>query len=114
MKYINLTPQDVVLSSGKTFPATGIVAGVVMYHLKADWVIKEHKDNIPWYMLQTDMFINLPEPKEGTMYIVSPAVLYAGSILDRHDLVTPAYDHPDVIRNKKGIQCVPGFIYSIY
>ena len=57
---------------------------------------------------------NLPEPKRGTMYIVSAMVLGVEKQkyinLRRKDLVAPATGHPDCIRKDGFIVSVPGFV----
>ena len=57
---------------------------------------------------------NLPEPKRGTMYIVSAMVLGAENSKPRcsrrTDLVSPATGHPDCKRENGFIVSVPGFV----
>ena len=57
---------------------------------------------------------NLPEPKRGTMYIVSAMVLSAEKgkhiNLRRKDLVAPATGHPECKRENGFIVSVPGFV----
>ena len=57
---------------------------------------------------------NLPEPKRGTMYIVSAMVLSAENAKPksyrRKDLIAPATGHPDCIRKDGFIVSVPGFV----
>lgn len=48
---------------------------------------------------------NLPEPEEGTIYIVSAMVLAAAKEKGRTDVV-----HPDCIRKDGFIVSVPGFV----
>jgi hypothetical protein len=51
----------------------------------------------------------LPEPVEGTIFIVSGMLLAACP--ERKDLVAPATGHPGAVRNEKGhIVSVPGFV----
>ncbi len=51
----------------------------------------------------------LPAPEAGVIYIVSAMVLSAAK--DRTDLVAPATNHQDTVRNEKGhIVSVPGFV----
>lgn len=57
--------------------------------------------------------INLPEPKEDTIYIVSLIVLSAAEQKGRKDCVAPASGHPKCIRNEQGhIVSVPCFVKS--
>lgn len=49
---------------------------------------------------------NLPEPEEGTIYIVSAAAKEKG----RTDVVAPATGHPDCKRENGFIVSVPGFV----
>ena len=53
---------------------------------------------------------NLPEPEEGTIYIVSAMVLAAAKEKGRTDVVAPATGHPDCIRKDGFIVSVPGFV----
>lgn len=53
---------------------------------------------------------NLPEPEEGTIYIVSAMVLAAAKNKGRTDVVAPATGHPDCIRKDGFIVSVPGFV----
>lgn len=53
---------------------------------------------------------NLPEPEEGTIYIVSAMVLAAAKEKGRTDVVAPATGHPDSIREDGFIVSVPGFV----
>ena len=53
---------------------------------------------------------NLPEPEEGTIYIVSAVVLAAAKNKGRTDVVAPATGHPDCIRKDGFIVSVPGFV----
>lgn len=99
MKKINLTPHAIVLNDGTVFEPSGTVARV----------------SASFEEVETGMFrqvfgnvIDLPEPEEGTLFIVSALVF---SATDRKDVIAPATGHNDVIRNDKGqIMSVPGFI----
>lgn len=53
---------------------------------------------------------NLPEPEEGTIYIVSAMVLAAAKEKGRTDVVAPATGHPDCKRENGFIVSVPGFV----
>lgn len=53
---------------------------------------------------------NLPEPEEGTIYIVSAMVLAAAKEKGRTDVVAPATGHPDCVRENGFIVSVPGFV----
>ena len=56
----------------------------------------------------------LPEPEEGTIYIVSAMVLAANNSKPRcrGDLVAPATGHPECKRENGFIVSVPGFVRS--
>lgn len=98
--FINLTPHAVRLNNGTEFPASGTIARVTSSFtaFDADGVAKVVFGEVQ----------NLPEPVEGTLYIVSALVLAASK---RADLVAPATGHPEAVRNDKGqIVSVPGFV----
>lgn len=102
MKYINLTKHAINLSDGRAFEPSGQWANVEStYGTIVDDVA--HKVN--------GAIQNLPDPVEGVRYIVSGVILDAlnGS---RDDVVGPASDHPDTVRNEKGhVVSVPCFRY---
>ena len=105
MRYINLTPHDVsVQTEGcfSTFSASGVIARVESRH-----VISSKYDEIPLFSVEYGDVYGLPEPEEGTLYIVSLLVMQASS---RTDLVAPASGHPDVVRVNGQIHSVPGFV----
>ena len=87
MKIVNLTSYDLKVYDEKResytiIPKSGSVA----------WVPMEHEDRgrfgtIPIYLPHVDGVRNLPDPSEGTLYIVTLAVRLACP--DRTDLVSP-------------------------
>ena len=87
MKVINLTPHDVNFCDEngnviKRYWANGRVARVAN-----GWETIGHVNGIP-IVERTDMrIVNLPEPREDTMYIVSNIVL--NFCKDRTDLLAP-------------------------
>ena len=100
MKFVNLTPHAISLNCGTTFPPSGIVARVSTRHTPFDG------DGIA--ELSFGEVADLPDPEEGTIYIVSGLVASAAK---RADVVSPATGHPDTVRNEKGhIVSVPGFV----
>jgi hypothetical protein len=100
--YINVTPHEVALNDGRVFPPSGIVARVGQYFTNTS-----DPDIVnSWW----GEVVFLPEPVEGTIYIVSGIVHSAIKGL-RDDCVCPATGHKDVVRNDKGqIVSVPFFI----
>lgn len=101
IEFINLTPHDIVLNDGRVFRASGTVARVSSTHTPFD---ENGVCRVSFGEVE-----NLPEPKDGTMFIVSGMV--AAAAVDRTDLVSPATGHRDAVRNDKGqIVSVPGFV----
>lgn len=104
-EFINLTPHNIVLNDGTIYPATGKIARVVNSFTNfCNGIAKVFYGDIE----------NLPEPKRGTMYIVSAMVLGAENAKPRccrrKDLVAPATGHPDCRRENGFIVSVPGFV----
>lgn len=102
--YVNLTPHIVRLNDGRVFLPTGKVARVnIGYHVPA-W---KHQHNVPVFVTDDGAdIIDLPDPVEGTCYIVSLVVL---QFSHRADILAPATGHPKVIRDENGqIYSVPG------
>lgn len=99
MNIINLTPHDVVLNDGTTFPPSGKVARVTTNYYKVGGIFTE---------VSYGEVVNLPPEQPDTVYIVSAIVSGA---TDRKDVVCPATSHPKCIRNEKGqIVSVPYLI----
>ena len=101
MRFINVTPHPIVLNDGRVFEPSGIVPRVSQ-------VISSFNDDL----IATQSFgeiQGLPAPEAGVVFIVSAMVLSAAK--DRSDLVAPATNHQDTVRNEKGhIVSVPGFV----
>ena len=99
MNFVNLTPHAISLNDGTVFNPSGNVARVSATFTEFENGICHQKFG--------DV-TGLPDPQEGTMFIVSALVLAA---TDRDDIVAPATGHPQCVRNDKGqIMSVPGFI----
>ena len=104
-KFINLTPHDIKLNDGTIYPATDKVARVEnTFSNFCCGISKVFYGEIE----------NLPEPEDGTYYIVSAMVLAANNSKPkcrrRGDLVSPATGHPDCKRENGFIVSVPGFV----
>ena len=103
VNFINCTPHAIKLNDGRVFEPSGTVARVAQ-------TISEFDDNriaVQSFGVVTD----LPEPKEGTYYIVSAMVLERAQIEGRCDVVAPATGHKDCVRDENGrILSVPGFL----
>ena len=101
VNFVNCTPHDITLNDGTVIPASGNVARVSASFTEFDenGVCKQVFGEVQ----------GIPEPKEGTRYIVSGLVMQASP---RTDLVAPATGHPDCVRSedKKVILSVPGFV----
>lgn len=112
VKFVNLTPHDVVLcpepQSKIVIPKSGTVARVATRKTKVSEIAIEDK-KIPVYEIQYGNIEGLPEPQPGVIYIVSLLVLQAvrGS---RSDVVAPDTSPDSAIRDNSGnIICVKGF-----
>lgn len=102
MNFINLTPHPIKLNDGRVFEPTGQVARVSATFTEAIGDICSQ---------EFGQVENVPEPVQGTKYIVSNIVLQAAKAQGRTDLVAPATGHPNTIRNEKGwIVSVPCFV----
>jgi hypothetical protein len=100
--FINCTPHDILWNDGTVFSKSGTIARVsATFSGFANGVCDQ-----VFGLVQ-----DLPEPQEGTMWIVSAIVLTAAKMQGRTDCVAPATGHPDCLRNAAGhILSVPGFV----
>jgi len=100
--FINCTPHDILWNDGTVFPKSGTIARVsATFSGFTNGVCDQ-----VFGLVQ-----DLPEPQEGTMWIVSAIVLTAAKVQGRTDCVAPATGHPDCLRNAAGhILSVPGFV----
>ena len=97
-KLVNLTPHEIVLVRGDArivIPPSGVVARVatarrVVATLEVDGV------EIPVNRVEFGQVENLPEPSEGTFYLVSSLV--AQALPGREDLLVP----DDTVRDERG------------
>lgn len=100
-KFINLTPHTITINNGIEYHPSGKVARVA------------NKFSNFCCGIATVFYgeiENLPEPEEGTIYIVSALVLAAAKEKGRTDIVAPATGHPDCVRKDGFIVSVPGFV----
>ena len=115
MQIVNLTPHDVHIFNQegteiiRTYPVTKDSEGkVIQARVDEKSTIVEDTDGIPTVDKTYTHPINLPEPQEGTVYIVSAIVLSALKGR-RTDLVCPDTGPNSVVRNDKTILGVRGF-----
>ena len=104
-KFINLTPHTITINNGTQYHPSGKVARVEnKFSNFCCGISKVFYGEIE----------NLPEPEDGTYYIVSAMVLAANNSKPkcrrRGDLVSPATGHPDCKRENGFIVSVPGFV----
>ena len=92
VKFINCTPHEVVLNDGTTFAPSGVCPRISSGYTEPD----ANGVATPTF----GEVEGLPEPQEGTLYIVSGMVLSA--VKDRDDLVAPATSHPKSVRFSDG------------
>ena len=91
---VNLTAHTLnEMATGTEIPPSGIVARVEQNNVK----VTEY-NGIPVYKTEYGELIGLPEPKEGTIYIVSAMALNAVPEW-RQDVYAPGY----LKRNEEGI-----------
>lgn len=100
MKVINLTPHNVNICDEygnviNTYEASGIEARV-----RHGWDTFDYVDGIPVVVRKNERIVDLPEPEEGVMYIVSNIVL--DYCKNRFDLIAPV---KQVKRNGRVIGC---------
>ena len=98
MKIINCTPHDVNLiteSENITFPRSGIIPRLTEQQVKINSVTVNGIE-IDIMKKSFNEVEGLPEPENGTTYIVS--ALIAGACPGRTDLIIPN----DTIRDEKG------------
>jgi hypothetical protein len=107
MKIVNMTPHPINLNGGPEFPPSGTVARV-----NAVYEDLNGRD-FPSFRRDRGEIINLPSVTEGTVFIVSGLVFDEAVRQGRTDVIAPATDHPDVVRNERGhIVSVPGFVVA--
>jgi hypothetical protein len=96
MDIINLTPHKVTVVDGNgevlnEFPPSGMAARVL-----CEYERKEDVQGIHVYVQIPKQVVDLPDPVDGTRYIVSGMVL--GMLPDRKDLVAPN----NLVRDEEG------------
>lgn len=103
-KIVNLTPHPISITDGDTFAPSGKVARVEAIQKDAGTI-----NNIPVKQQTFGDIIDLPNPQDDTVFIVSAIVLSAAKEQGRTDVVAP--DTSNAVRNDQGhIVSVPGFI----
>lgn len=98
MKFINLTPHGITVRTAGgdiEIPASGQVARVGEQSTDAGVL-----DGIPVVDCRLGQVTGLPEPVEGTVYIVSPMV--SGAVKGRSDVVAPDTGPASVVRDSDG------------
>lgn len=101
MQFINLPPHTIKLNDGREFPPDGRVPRVATTYTTFD------TDGI--CMARFGKVDELPDPADGTIFIVSGMVASAVAGT-RQDIVAPATGHPDAVRVAGQIVSVPGFV----
>lgn len=104
MRIVNLTPHPIVITDGPTFDPSGKVARVDTIQADAGDI-----NGIPVKQQSFGDIIDLPDPQDDTVFIVSAIVLSAAKAIGRTDVVAP--DTSNAVRNDQGhIVSVPGFV----
>ena len=104
---INVTRHNVVLrridGSGEVLLPSGDIARVCQLIGSFD-----ARDIAAWSF---EAVTGLPNPETGIIYVASAMVKEAAKAQGRIDVVSPATNHKDAVRDEKGqIVSVPGFI----
>jgi len=89
-RFVNLTPHEVNVGE-LDIPTSGLVARVDVAHREVG-----HHAGVPLLVGSYGKVSNLPEPKDGVLYIVSAAVRTA--LPERNDLASPAH----LVRDEEG------------
>lgn len=109
MRIINLTPHQVTVrteSGDRVFEPSGQVARVAVTSVQTDEI-----DGIPVFEQTFGDIEGLPDPEEGTIYLVSMMVRQAAQEQGRTDVVSPDTSPQGAIRNEQGqIVAVRGFV----
>lgn len=104
MRIINLTPHAINITDGPTFEPSGTVARVSVQQEDDG-----HINGIPVKKQVFGDIVDLPDPADDTVFIVSALVLSAAKAAGRTDCVAP--DTTNAVRNEAGhIVSVPGFV----
>jgi hypothetical protein len=97
---VNLTPHVIRMNDGREFPPCGKVARVQAVYTSFD---ENGVCEATFGPIQ-----DLPEPRQGVLYVTSALVAQAAK---RADVVSPATGHPEARRDVRGqIISVPGFV----
>ena len=100
IELINCTPHPISTNDGRVYPPSGVIPRV-----------QQNTSDFDENGIAVQSFgevQGLPEPKDGTIFIVSAMVLAASG---RKDLVAPATGHKECRRDEQGrILSVPGFV----
>lgn len=99
--FYNYTPHTIVLNNGTKYDSVGVA--------RVSNTFSAVDDNGICSVCYGDI-TGLPEPKDGSTYIVSALVLAAAKAAGRTDCVAPATGHPDCLRKDGFIVSVPCFI----
>lgn len=104
MKIVNLTPHAITITDGPTFQPSGKVARVSVQQVDDGDI-----NGVPVKKQAFGDIVDLPDPADDTIYIVSALVLSAAKAAGRTDCVAP--NTAQAVRNDAGqIVSVPGFV----
>ena len=99
---VNLTPHPIVLNDGRSFAPSGAVARVSeVHHRVTHFTDPQTEASTPVFRSVPSSVTGIPDPVEGTCYIVSAMVL-AALRAERDDLVAPSTGLSSTVRNEAG------------
>lgn len=93
MKLVNLTPTALNVATNIGTTATIEPSGIIAY-VSVQYIDQPSCSCIPIRETVYGDIQGLPEPEEGTMYIVSPTVASAAKKLGRKDVISPIVSYP--------------------
>jgi len=107
MIFFNFMKTPVMLNDGSVFPSNG---ETLELRINSHNVIRKTNSLITFF--EEDFNIRgLPEKRFGTYYIVPNEIRMMAKLSGRKDFVSPALNHPDVVKDKEGnVISVPGFV----
>lgn len=105
MRLVNLTPHEISIEGCPVIPRTNIVCRLLPVTNEIQPILDDNGNPFPVVenVLSEKYLVGLPEPEEGTMYIVSSIVQdFARGLLGRTDVISPDTSPESVVRDANG------------